>query len=159
MHAAMTMTREATRRQPIGTIGFRSIPFRLEPRDGPGFTVEDLARRLTTDPKSLSQCLAALGLSWRKCCDAGAKLDLPVLDLGPAQLVLMPGESCVEYQLPAQSLRPDSFVLTLGYDECATGHLPTKKAVSENDTNLRDWCRVAPGAEQAMTDAPGKTQK
>ncbi|MEO6810691.1 MAG: hypothetical protein ABI353_16365 [Isosphaeraceae bacterium] len=153
MHSAMTRAWEATRRQPIGTVGFRSVSFRLEPRDDPGFTVEDLTKRLTTDPKPFGQCLAALGLSWRKRCDAGAKLDLPVLDLGPAQVVLLPGESYIEYQLLAQRLRPDSFVLTLGYGECATGYVPTEKAVNENDTNLHDWCWVAPGAEQVMTDA------
>ena len=35
----------------------------------------------------------------------------------PAQLVLLPAESYVEYQLLAQKLRPDDFVLVMGYGE------------------------------------------
>jgi hypothetical protein len=92
-------------------------------------------------------------LSWRKRADAGHKIDVPVLDFGAAQLVLMPAESYVEYQLLAQKIRPDSFVMVMGYGECAPGYIPTEKAVAEGDSNLRDWCWVAPGAERAMTAA------
>jgi hypothetical protein len=31
--------------------------------------------------------------------------------------------------------------------------VPTERAWAENDTNLRDWCWVAPGAEAVLTDA------
>jgi hypothetical protein len=153
---------KATWREPLRQLGFRTEPLRLEPRDGPGFTVADLTERLTDDPKPFGQCLAALGLSWRERADAGHKIDVPVLDLGAAQLVLLPAESYVEYQLLAQRLRPDSFVVVLGYGECAPGYIPTEKAFEEGDTNLHDWCWVAPGAERALTAAleaalrPGK---
>jgi hypothetical protein len=153
IYQGMAAAWKATRREPLRQLGFRSVPLRLEPRDGPGFTVEDLTKRLTTDPKPFGQCLAALGLSWRERADAGHKIDVPVLDFGPAQLVLLPAESYVEYQLLAQKMRQDSFVVVLGYGECAPGYIPTEKAVAEDDTNLRDWCWVAPGAERAMTAA------
>ena len=94
-----------------------------------------------------------MGLSWRKRADAGHQLDVPVLDLGKAQLVVMPGESYVEYQLLAQKLRPDSFVVVAGYGECATGYVPIERAFAEHDANLNDWCWVAPGCEKAMTAA------
>jgi hypothetical protein len=92
-------------------------------------------------------------LSWRKRADAGQKLDLPVLDLGAAQVVLLPAESYVEFQFLAQKLRPDSFVMVLGYGECAPGYIPIERAWEEQDGNLRDWCWVAPGAEKAVTEA------
>src|SRR5439155_15769164 len=98
-------------------------------------------------------CLAAMGLSWRKRADQGQKIDVPCLDLGPAQIVQMPGESYVEYQLAAQELRRDSMVMALGYGECATGYVPTEKHFEEGDSNLGDWCWVAPGCEKAMRDA------
>lgn len=44
-------------------------------------------------------------------------------------------------------------VLALGYGECATGYVPTEQAVKEGDTNLHDWCWVAPGAEKALEGA------
>ena len=144
---------KATRKQPLATVGYRTVPLRLEPRNEKGFTVEDLTRRLKEDARPFGQCLAALGLSWRKRADAGHKLDVPVLELGPARLVLLPAEAYVEYQLLAQKLRPDLFVVTLGYGECAPGYIPTARAVEERDGNLSDWCWVAPGAEKAMTVA------
>ena len=67
--------------------------------------------------------------------------------------MLLPGEAYVEYQLLAQRLRPDSFVLAAGYGECAPGYIPTDQAVAEGDGNLRDWCWVGPGAEKAMSVA------
>jgi hypothetical protein len=78
---------------------------------------------------------------------------LPVVDFGPAKLLLLPGESYVEYQLLAQRLRPESFVMVLGYGESAPGYVPVERALRENDGNLRDWSWVAPDAEKAMTAA------
>jgi hypothetical protein len=153
MYAGMVTAWKATERTPLRQAAFRSVPLRLEPRDGAGFTVADLTKRLTTDPKPFGQCLAALGLSWRKRADAGHRIDVPVLDLGAAQVLLLPGESYLEYQLLAQQQRPDSFVFTLGYGECATGYIPTERHIEEGDGNLTDWSWVAPGAEKAMTAA------
>jgi hypothetical protein len=153
LYAAMAAAWKATQRRPVPSCDFRTVPLRLEPRAGPGFTVEDLTDRLTSDGKPFGQCLAALGLSSRKRADAGEKISLPVLDFGLAQVLLLPAESYVEYQLLAQKLRPDSLVITVGYGECAPGYIPTEAAWEEGDTNLRDWCWVAPGAEEAMTAA------
>jgi len=162
LYQGMTAAWKTTKRQPLKSAAFRKVEMRLEPRNDAGFTVADLTKRLTTDPKPFGQCLAALGLSWRQRADAGQTIDVPVLDFGTAQFLLLPGESYVEYQLWAQQQRPDSFVMTAGYGECATGYVPTAQAVAENDGNLHDWCWVAPGAEKAMRAAvaaaltPGK---
>ncbi len=153
LYRGMAQAWKATKRHPLERVRFRSIPYRLEPRDGSGFTIADLKTRLKEDRRPFGQCLAAMGLSWRARCDADHRLDLPVLDLGAATLLLLPGESYVEYQLLAQKLRPDTFVVALGYGECATGYVPTERAVAENDSNLRDWCWVAPGAGKALTTA------
>lgn len=153
VYDAMARAWKATERHPLSAVAFRSVPLRLAPRNEPGFSTDELTRRMTSDPKPFAQCLAAMGLSWRKRVDAGQAIDLPRVDLGPALLVLMPGESFVEYQLLAQQLRPDKFVVTLGYGECATGYIPTERAVAEKDTNLHDWCWVAPGAEAVVRAA------
>ncbi len=153
IHRAMELAWNQTRRHPLDRMGFRNVRLRLEPRDTPGFNVADLESRLANDPKPFNQCLAALGLSWRKRADAGHKLDLPALDFGPAQLLLLPAESYVEFQLFAQEQRPDSFVMTLGYGECAPGYIPIERAWDEGDSNLGDWCWVARGAESALKQA------
>jgi hypothetical protein len=153
IYQAMVSAWTATQRYPVERSEFRSVPLRLEPRNSPGFTLEDLRRRLAPESKPFDQCLAALGLSWRKRTETGQAIDVPVVDFGIAQLLLLPGESYIEYQLLAQDLRPDSFVVVAGYGECAPGYIPIERAWTEGDTNLRDWCWVAPGAEARMTSA------
>jgi hypothetical protein len=153
LHRAMVSAWNETKRHPLETIRFRTTPVRLEPRDGPGFTVADLRKKLSAETKPFQQCLAAMALSWRKRADAGHRIDLPLLDLGAAQVLVLPGESYVEFQLAAQRLRPDSFVLVAGYGEGATGYIPTEKHFEEKDPNLGDWCWVAPGSEQRLLAA------
>jgi len=154
LYRAMAEAWKNTRRQPLDEVGFRVVPLRLEPRVDSGYAVEDL-QKLLTDPAqpAFRRAFAAKGLSWHKRADPGYRLDLPVIQLGPARIILLPGESYVEFQLLAQQLLPDAFVMAIGYGECAPGYIPTDKHFEEKDLNLNDWCWVAPGAEKAMAAA------
>jgi hypothetical protein len=144
LHAAMSEAWRSTVLHRLDRAELRAAPLPLAPR----FTREELESRFASSRQPDGSVLAALGLSWR-----GRALDLPVLDLGAAAVVLLPAESYVEYQLLAQALRPDALVLTLGYGDCAPGYIPTERHWDEGDSNLRDWCWVARGAERLMTDA------
>jgi hypothetical protein len=152
LHAAMKTAWEATQRRPLERVSFRTVDARLDPRDGPGWSVADLTAKLGS-PKPFEQCLAAMGLSWRRRADAGRKIAIPMLDLGPAQILVLPGEAYVEYQLFAQQCRPGSLVVVMGYGEGATGYIPTEKHIAERDSNLSDWWWVAPGSEPRLKDA------
>jgi hypothetical protein len=153
LYTAMKEAWKSTKRHPLKAIDFRSTPLKLEARGGAGFTEEDLTKRLKDDPKSFGQCLAALGLSWRKRVEAGKAIDVAAIDLGPAVLALLPAEAYVEYQLLAQKTRSDAFVVTAGYGECGPGYIPIERAWEERDGNLNDWCWVAPGSEKKMAQA------
>lgn len=153
LQAAMVEAWKGTRHHPLQQASFRASSLTLAPRDDAGFSVDDLAQRLAGDEKPFGRCLAAMGLSWRERGSAGLPITVPAIDFGPAQLLLLPAEAYVEYQLFAQRQRPDSFVLTLGYGECAPGYIPTEQAWQEKDSNLHDWCWVAPGAEERMRRA------
>ena len=124
---------KGTIRMPIKEASFRSMPLMLEARSSAGFSEVELTRRLTEDPKPFGQCLAALGLSWKKRVDAGKPIDLPVLDFGSDQsgaaVALLPAESYVEFQLAAQKLRAKSPVLVAGYGECGPGYIPIERRV------------------------------
>jgi len=157
LHEGMVAAWNATDRQPLTQASFRCTKLRLEPRGSPGFTDADLRRTLleksATPFSAFARCKAAIGLSWRERVERGQPIDVPAIDFGPAQLLLLPAESYVEYQLFAQSARPGSFVMAVGYGESAPGYIPVEKAWAENDSNLRDWCWVGPGAETAMKEA------
>jgi len=150
---AMAAAWRDTQRWPIDRLRFRTTPLWLEPRVSSGFAPEELERQLTPGTKPFQQCLAAMGLSWRQRLSAGRAIHVPAIDLGAAQLLLLPGESYVEFQLAAQRVRPDSFVCVAGYGDGATGYIPTDRHFSEKDSNLEDWCWIAPGSEARMLEA------
>ena len=153
LHKAMVEAWKNTRRMPVKQISFRNAKLSLKPRDHVGFRTKDFEAKLVKDANPWHQCLAAMGLSWRQRCERGQPVDVPVLDLGIAQMLLLPGETYVEYQLAAQKMRPDSFVCAAGYGEGGTGYIPTEKHWEEKDGNLGDWCWVHPGAEKRMLRA------
>jgi hypothetical protein len=153
LHQGMLAAWNSTKRHALSKIDFRCAPMKLKPRQGPGFSLEDFTRTLADARQSaLERFDAALGLSWRKRVDSGHHIDVPAIDFGPAQIVLMPAESFVQYQLWAQALRPDSFVMTLGYGECAPGYIPTAQSVSEGYNDHYSWIAF-PECEATMREA------
>jgi hypothetical protein len=153
IHSAMAAAWKATKKTPVREAAFRSVPHALEARSTVGFSEEELLKRLKDDPKPFGQCLAALGLSWKKRVEAGKPIDLPVLDFGHAVVTVLPAEAYVEYQLMAQAARPNAFVLVAGYGECGPGYIPVERAWKERDGNLTDWCWVPPGSQEVMETA------
>ena len=71
---------------------------------------------------------------------------------GGAHLVLLPAETFVQYQLWAQQMRPDSFVMTAGFGECAPGYIPTAQAASEGYEDHYSWIAF-PECEAIMLNA------
>lgn len=153
VHAAMAAAWKATKRVPVKDAAFRSTELALEARTSAGFGEDELKKRLAGDPKPFGRCLAALGLSWQHRVEAKRPIDIPVLDFGAALVAVLPAEAYVEYQLAAQAVRPDAFVLVAGYGECGPGYIPIERAWAENDSNLADWCWVNPGSEERMRAA------
>jgi hypothetical protein len=157
LHAAMLAAWNDTKRFAVDSFEFHVTPLPLQPRTGPGYSLTELESQLTPTNKPFQQCLAAMGLSWRKRVAAGRPIQIPLIDFGAAKLLLLPGESYVEFQLAAQSARPDCFVCVAGYGDGATGYVPTDKHFAERDGNLADWCWVAPGSEARMLEVIRKT--
>ncbi len=154
IYRAMFEAWKVTRRYPLSDVRFSTTRLQLHPRDTGDFTQEALQKRLA-DPAAIphQRVLAALGLSWRARVERNQPIDLPAIDFGVAQLVLMPGETFVEYQLAAQKMRPSSFVVAVGYGECAAGYIPTQAAVSDGFMDGEIWSWVAPDAPDALTAA------
>jgi hypothetical protein len=151
---------EATQRVPLSRVEFRNTPMHLQPWDKPELSIPQLAKVLA-DPQAprSDRIQAAMGISWQERCAAGQPVDLPVLDFGPAQMALLPAEAFVGFQLAAQQVRPDSFVITPAYGECAPGYFPTASARQEGFVEEHHYCWVAPGAEQALLKAIRKALK
>ena len=147
----------ATERRPLTAdkVVFRNAKLRLEPRVTDGYSIEDLTRRLNEKTGARDQCMAALGLSWHAHADDPThRIDVPAVDFGDAALLLLPGEMYVEYQLYANEVGGnEKTVITMGYGECGPGYIPIERAWQEKDSNLSDWCWVAPEMEPAIKAA------
>ncbi|MFT5469315.1 MAG: hypothetical protein ACI8UO_004434 [Verrucomicrobiales bacterium] len=147
LHNGMNAAWEATEKHEIGKLGFKNETLTLAPRTSAGYSRDELTKKLAEATTRSKQSSAALGLSWLNRSETGQPIDVPMVDFGVAQLILLPAEIYVEYQIFAQSLRPDSFVMTAGYGECGPGYIPVEQAWEEKDGNLGGWCWVDPGAE------------
>ena len=153
MHKAMVAAFDSTKRHPLRSLGFRSVPLVLPHRDGEQ-TAEALQQTLgDSSQPAFTRALAAMGLSSRNMHPAGHEIDVAAIDLGQAQIVLLPGESLVGYQLMAQKMRPDQFVMAIGYGQCAPGYIPTDAASREGYAESQRWCWVAPEVESRMAKA------
>jgi hypothetical protein len=117
----------ATVRHPVQGWDWRVEPVRLPPRTEASFTAE-VSRRDLADARQ-SQARrgnAAFQLAWLDRIER--PIELTCLDLGPAQVLHLPGEPFVEYQLRAQEMRPDQFVCVAGYGDDGPGYLPPAAA-------------------------------
>ena len=148
---AMARAWKATERRRIERADCHSTVVELDHSPGAPFEHRQAMREAGRRP--FDRNLAAFALSSLHRDVLHHKIDLPVLDLGTAQLLLLPGESYVEFQLLAQSVRPKDFVVVAGYGECAPGYIPTERAFEEGDSNLVDWCWVGRGSEARLSAA------
>lgn len=143
---------DAQQRQPVDAIAFRHVPLKLDFHPDPSLHADVLKRTLVDSSQTTeARILAAMSLASRERVERGQPIDVPAVQVGPASIVLLPGESFVAYQLAAQKIRPDQFVMTIGYGECWPGYVPTE---SDFHDGFHDkWLWVAPGSEARMLEA------
>ncbi len=149
LYQAMVVAWKQTRRLPLQQVAFRHAQLRLDMHPADHLTENALQQVLEDSSRKVEQrILAAMGLSSRRRVADGQAIDVPCIDLGAAQIVLLPGESFVGYQLMAQQLSPDSFVMAIGYGECWPGYIPTESAFQDGFQDV--WLWAAPGSEARM---------
>jgi hypothetical protein len=157
MYHGMAAAWQATERRPLVALDCRSVPVLLPHRNDPGLTPDDLKRTLADASLPFNRrASAALGLSTRERNADGHAIDIQAVDLGGAQIVLFPAEAFVASQLAAQALRPDSFVMALGYGDCAAGYVPTAKDIAEHFVEEHGYSWAADEAEAMIMLAAAK---
>lgn len=153
IYEAMREAWKRPERRPLRKMTFQAARMRLAPRRSTGFSREEMRKKLgDASLPYLPRAEAALGLSWLRRCDEGGAIDVPAVDFGGAHLLLVPAETFVQYQLWAQELRPDSFVVTAGFGDCAPGYIPTAQAASEGYDDRYSWIAF-PDCEATMLNA------
>jgi hypothetical protein len=118
------------------------------------YNVKDLQARVADKKLPDGERMkAARNLAWAKRCDAGDKIDLSCLHIGPAYILHMPGELFVEYQLAAEKMRPKSPVLMAAYGDYGPGYIGTAIAYTQGGYETGPVSRVAPGVEDVLMRA------
>ena len=155
VYRAMVTAWDDTKRQLLEQVNLRTAKLHLDYHPNPELSLGSLLHKLHDRSLTVEQRIhAAMSLSSRHRVASGQAIDLPCIDFGVAQIVLFPGEAFVRYQLMAQEMRPDSFVLSIGYGECWPGYIPTAQAFKEGFTDK--WLWTAPGAEAEIRRALGE---
>ena len=155
LYVGMKDAWEATETYPLEKADFRNTKFELEYRKDKSHSLAGMLGVLDDDKQTTEKrILAAMGLSSRRRVQTGHKIDMPVVDFGRGEVILFPGESFVGYQLMAQEMKPDKFVMSIGYGECWPGYVPTKASFDENFDDV--WLWVPRGSEARMRAAMEK---
>jgi hypothetical protein len=130
IYAAMVAAWKATQRHPVNGWEWRVEPMKLPPRTEKSFGEEE-SRRVLENPKESAarRGNGAYQLVWLHRIDR--PIELTCLDFGKAQVLHLPGEPFIEYQLQAQKLRPDTVVCVAGYGDDGPGYIPTNAAFLE----------------------------
>jgi len=114
------------------TLSWKTADVRFPPRQEANFSEEHF-RTVLADPTQTYpvRMSAAIALAWYERLKIKPTVDVTSYQLGPATILHLPGEAFVEYQLYAQSVRPDDFVAVAAYGELGTGYICTDKAFAE----------------------------
>jgi hypothetical protein len=121
---------------------------------------DDLQAKVANDKlKELDRMRAARNLVWAQRCQAGDKIDIACLHIGPAYVLHMPGELFVEYQLAAQKMRPESPVLMAAYGDYGPGYIGTAIAYTQGGYETGPVSRVAPEVEDVLMNAMREVMK
>jgi hypothetical protein len=154
IYAAMVAAWKATRRHAVNAWEWRVEPVKLPPRTEKSFGILE-SRKILDDRKQAKarRGNAAYQIAWLK--RAGRPIELSCLDLGKAQVLHLPGEPFVEYQLRSQNLRKDMFVCVAGYGDDGPGYIPTAPAYLEGgyETTV---ALTGPGSEAIIHRALAK---
>jgi hypothetical protein len=96
---------------------------------------------------------AARAVAWARRMATGHKISVARLRLGPVDILHLPGELFVEYQLAAQKLRPQSFVCVAAYGDYGPGYIGTAEAYPQGGYETSIVSRVSPRAEAVLLQA------
>jgi hypothetical protein len=96
---------------------------------------------------------AARDMAWARRTVEGNVITVARLRLGSIDILHLPGELFVEYQLAAQKLRPDSFVCVAAYGDYGPGYIGTTEAYSQGGYETGEVSRVSPRVEAVLMGA------
>ncbi len=153
IHEAMARAAADTRMDPAGRLEWANAEARLAARAEPEWSKATALHIMAdTNATKLKRLEAALNAAWLERLKARPSVRLNRLRLGSVTLLFLPGEAFVEYQLYAQSLRPEEFVAVAAYGESGPGYICCDAALTEGGYEPT-MSRVGPPTEWRLKAA------
>jgi hypothetical protein len=153
VEAAMKASLEATRREPVSSSSLRwdtlEVPLPLRS------TLDGAKLRATVgDPgsKLADRLRAARDLAFVERIAKGHRISISRLRLGPADVIHLPGELFVEYQIEARKLRGGKLAVA-AYGDLGPGYIGTRIAYSQGGYETGIVSRTAPEVEDVLMGA------
>ncbi len=149
LYEAMKRAWAGTTKHPLQLAEFRSTPLKLEFYRHQNLEAKKLKRDIADETlRTEDRILAAMGLASQERVARKQPIDFPCIDFGRTKLLLFPGEAFVGYQLMAQEMDPDSFVVSMGYGECWPGYIPLNSHFVDGFHD--NWLWVPAGSENRI---------
>lgn len=154
MAAGMKRAWEATKKSPI-TAG--DLDWRVERVKLPlaaSLNREVLEKTLAdTAASDRDRLNASTKLALLNRSESGHQFELTRLRLGKVNVLHMPGELFVEYQLAAQQMKPDVTVCMAAYGDYATGYIGTEISYTQGGYEVQaSSSNTAPQVEKVLMD-------
>jgi len=132
LYSGMIRASSSTKREPVDALSWKTAAVAFPPRKEPAFAEEGYRKDLADGAAPANKRLkAALALAWYERLKARPTVDVSRLRLGSADLLFLPGEAFVEYQLYAQEKAPSRFVCVAAYGEGGAGYICTDASLGE----------------------------
>ena len=159
--SGMAAAWSATNRVPITStdIGWRTrdVKLPLSPMLADETPIVQLLNNASAMPRD--RVRAARDLAWARRVSSGKAIQLSCLRIGQAQVLHVPGELFVEYQLAAAAMKPQATVCMAAYGDYGPGYIGTEIAYSQGGYETGIVSRVAPGVEKVLLTAIGELLK
>ncbi len=138
-------------RAPLQDVNWRTVEIVPTPRETlvDAVLVEQLGNRYYM---ASVRGRAAFMLAWKECLRDGHSLILSRLRANDVDLLHLPGECFIEYQLRAQACAPGRFVATAAYGDVGPWYIPVKEEYGKGGYELTStFCD--PGMDGLLTKA------
>lgn len=159
--AGMSAAWNATNRYPItaADVAWRTRDVKLPLRDTLVDEQPYMALLDNSGARVADRCRAVSDLVWARRVKSGRAISLSCLRLGGVQILHMPGELFIEYQLAAAAMKPQATVCLAAYGDYGPGYIGTEIAYSQGGYETSYVSRVAPQVEKVLTDAMAELLK
>ena len=159
--AGMTKAWNETKKKSVSS---SDIHWRVQPV---AFPLSERLKKLDNVERILNQAnekpaeraRAARDLAYAHRVASGRTIELTCLEIGPALILNLPGETFIEYQLAAQQIRPDKTVCTAAYGDYGPGYIGTTVSYSQGGYETGPVSRTSPDVEAVYLDAIRKLLK